>query len=63
MGVVINEKNIWEVSELPITGARDWFNELSTVMSTREATIAENILKEINYQLFNLSTPIWQLKY
>ncbi|MFA6982140.1 MAG: excinuclease ABC subunit UvrA, partial [Patescibacteria group bacterium] len=51
LSVVIDEKNIWEVTQLSIGDLKDWCDHLKKVFSQRENTIAEVILKEINYRL------------
>jgi excinuclease ABC subunit A len=62
LAVTIHEKNIVEVSRLPIRQAQAWFRELNfdptmeteksdAVLSNREFLIARQVLKEINERL------------
>ena len=51
LSVVVNSKNIWEVSSMSIGDAKEWFIDLSSKFNKRESTIAQNIMKEINYRL------------
>lgn len=51
LSVVINNKNISDVTDMSIEVLADWVNDLNKVFSEREKTIAETILKEINYRI------------
>lgn len=51
MSVVINGKNIWEITELSIKSLQQWFESLETVFSLREKQISMPIMKEINYRV------------
>ena len=51
MSVVIWEKNIWEITEMPINRSRDWCNSLPASLTEREKKIGATILREINYRL------------
>ncbi|MFH1442139.1 MAG: excinuclease ABC subunit UvrA [Candidatus Omnitrophota bacterium] len=49
LAVVINGKNIWQVTQMPIKQAYDFFSDLK--LSDRQKTIAVQILKEITRRL------------
>lgn len=51
LSVVIDEKNISEITSMSITTNQDWFAKLTSVLTERENKIAGTILKEINYRL------------
>lgn len=51
LSVVIDSKNIAEVSHLSITNIAKWADHVEAIFNSREAKIAENILKEIKYRL------------
>ena len=51
LAVKIDNHNIGEVCKKSILDARKWFEELSAVLSTKENSIAERVLKEINERL------------
>lgn len=51
LSVVIDTKNIKDVTELSIRETRDWVNNLHKVMTEREQKIASGIVKEISYRL------------
>ncbi len=51
LSVVIDKKNIYEISELPITVLQSWFIELPDKLTIREKQIADALLKEINYRV------------
>lgn len=51
LSVVIDGRNIWDVTELSIGDLKVWCDNLDKVFSEREQKIAEVILKEINYRL------------
>ncbi|RJR28089.1 excinuclease ABC subunit UvrA [candidate division WWE3 bacterium] len=51
LSVVINSKNIWEVTQLSITGTDEWCKNLDSYFTEREKKIAGTILKEIGYRL------------
>lgn len=51
LSVVIDEKNISELTQLSISNTSGWCRELPKVLTERENKIADTILKEINYRL------------
>ncbi|MBR49853.1 MAG: excinuclease ABC subunit A, partial [Chloroflexi bacterium] len=53
LAVTIDKKNIIEISNLPIEDSLNWINKLSdsSILSSREQTIASQILKEIQSRL------------
>ena len=51
LSVVINDKNIWELSEMSIEGFWGWISSLDNVFNERESKISEPIMKEINYRV------------
>ena len=51
MSVVVSQKNIWQVTELSILDLQDWTSALLGVISAREKTIADAIIKEIKYRI------------
>ncbi len=51
LSVVLDHKNVAEISNQSISEDVEWFKNLSSLLNTRESTIAVNILKEINYRL------------
>jgi len=51
LSVVIDNKNIWEVTDMSVAAAQMWFCELPSVLTEREKKIAGVIIKEINYRL------------
>ncbi|OUR78287.1 excinuclease ABC subunit A [Alphaproteobacteria bacterium 46_93_T64] len=51
LAIKIDGHNIGEVSNKSILDARDWFENLSNVLSTKDNAIAERVLKEINERL------------
>ena len=53
--VVIDGKNIYEVTCMSVSNAIEWFNSLNDKFNSREKTISEQILNEINYRVRFLS--------
>lgn len=51
LSVVISNENIWEVTQLSIGQLKDWCDSLEKIFTPRETTIAEAIIKEINYRI------------
>lgn len=51
LSVVIDSKNITEITALSIKDTVEWVKKLETVLTEREHKIAGNILKEISYRL------------
>ncbi len=51
LSVVIDGKNIWEVTELSIDNFWKWAQDLPGKFNSRETTISEPIMKEINYRI------------
>ncbi len=51
LSVVIDGRNIWEVSRNSIMNSQQWVENLPIKFNTRENKIAQNILKEIVYRL------------
>jgi excinuclease ABC subunit A len=51
LAVTVDGQNIWQVSELSITGACDWVGRLNERLTEREQTIARQVLKEISARL------------
>ncbi len=49
LAVVINGKNIWEVTQMPIKEANDFFSNLA--LTEKQTTIARQVLKEITRRL------------
>lgn len=51
LSVVIDKKNIWEVSNSSIIKLKDWILSLEEKLNIREKQIATTIIKEISYRL------------
>ncbi|NWF77027.1 MAG: excinuclease ABC subunit UvrA [Chloroflexi bacterium] len=51
LAVTILEKNIMDITALPVTEALHWVEQLPTKISPREFTIAKQIIKEIQARL------------
>jgi len=51
LAVTILDKNIMDVTALPVTQASDWVDEVASKISSREFTIAKQIIKEIKARL------------
>ena len=51
LAVTIVDKNIMDVTALPVTEALNWVEQLSDKISPREVTIARQIIKEIHARL------------
>ncbi len=51
LSVVINNKNIWEISELSIEQFWDWIQEVKKTFNEREEKISIPIMKEITYRI------------
>ncbi|TET43386.1 MAG: excinuclease ABC subunit UvrA [Dehalococcoidia bacterium] len=51
LAVTIMDKNIMDVTALPVTEALDWVEQLGDKISPRELTIAKQIIKEIHARL------------
>jgi excinuclease ABC subunit A len=51
LSVVIDGKNISELTQMSINKAADWCKTLPKMLTERENKIAETILREINYRL------------
>jgi excinuclease ABC subunit A len=51
LAIRINDHHIGQVCEKSILDARKWFQELSGVLSEKDKSIAERVLKEINERL------------
>lgn len=51
LSVVVDGKNIWEVTDLSIEEFWDWSKDLNEKLSERERRISEPIMKEINYRI------------
>lgn len=51
LSVVINGKNISEVTDFSVIKTMEWCNGLSKVFNERETKIGQTILKEISYRL------------
>jgi len=49
--VKINDLNISEVTKKSIDEAKEWFDNLNTILNDRDKKIAQHILKEINERL------------
>jgi len=49
--VKVNDKNIGEISELPVRDLKKWFNELESKISDYDKEVAKRILIEINHRL------------
>ncbi|MDD3729220.1 MAG: excinuclease ABC subunit UvrA [Candidatus Pacebacteria bacterium] len=55
LSVLINKKNIWEITEMPVALSLDFFTALKDSFSEKEKEIAENSLREIIRRLGFLS--------
>lgn len=51
LSVVINNKNIWEISELSIENFWEWIQEVKETFNEREEKISIPIMKEITYRI------------
>ncbi|MFC1622201.1 excinuclease ABC subunit UvrA [Patescibacteria group bacterium] len=51
MSVVVDNLNIFEVTNLSVRDCATWFEDLPKKLTSRENQIAEVLLKEINYRL------------
>jgi excinuclease ABC subunit A len=51
LAVVIDGKNIAEISDLSISELKAWCKSLPTKFTSREKKIADSLMKEINYRL------------
>ncbi len=51
LGVVIDHKNIWEITSLSIDQTLDWISNIASHLSPKEQSIAKIILKEISTRL------------
>jgi len=51
LAVTITDKNIMDVTALPVTEALNWVEQLDSKISPRELTIARQIIKEIHARL------------
>lgn len=51
LSVVIDEKNISELTQMSITKISEWIKKLPSVITKSENKIADGILREINYRL------------
>lgn len=51
LSVVVDGKNIREVTEMSIDDLSLWIKSLTSIFAPRESQIAETIIKEINYRL------------
>lgn len=51
LSVVIDNKNIWEVTEMPIDTVQTWCGSLDKIFSDKEKAISEAIMREIHYRL------------
>jgi excinuclease ABC subunit A len=51
LAVTIGDRNIWDVSTLPVTDALEWIGRLPSTLDERERMIARQVLKEIGARL------------
>ncbi len=51
LGVTVDDKNIFEVTEMPLDETKEWLDNLREKLDEKEKTIAKMILREINYRL------------
>ncbi len=51
LNVTIDDKNIYEVTEMPLDEAKEWLDSLENKLGDKESTVAEMILREANYRL------------
>jgi len=51
LAITIDKKNIAQVTQLPITRAEEWIEQIHKVLSKKELTIGAAILKEIRVRL------------
>ncbi len=51
LSIRVNEKNIWEVVQMNIRDAREWFAELDMNLAEKEREIAGMVSREINNRL------------
>lgn len=56
LAVTIDKKNIAQVTALPITRASEWIENIHTILTVKEKTIGESIIKEIKIRLNFLSS-------
>ena len=49
--VKVNDKNIGEISELPVRDLKNWFNDLENKISDYDKEVAKRILIEINHRI------------
>ncbi len=51
LSVVIDNKNIWEATEMSIDAFQNWCNLLANIFTEKEKIISEAIMREIKYRL------------
>ena len=51
LSIVVDNKNIWELTELSIDVVEEWLKRLPGLISEKEKIISSSILKEIDYRL------------
>ena len=51
LSVLIADKNIWEIVDIPVGKAREWFGKLPSLLSEKELLIADRLIKEIYQRL------------
>ena len=51
LSVVVNEKNISEITQMSINNLAEWCKYLPKILTERENKISDTILREINYRL------------
>ena len=51
LSVLVNDKNIWEVVDLPVGRAKEWFADLPEKLEKRDLLIGERLIREIEQRL------------
>ena len=51
LAVLIDGKSIWDVVQMPVGRAKEWFDELPNKLTKRELLIGERLIKEISERL------------
>ncbi len=51
LSVVIDDKSIWEITNMAVSDLEKWSNDLPTIFTERELKIADVIIKEIGYRV------------
>jgi len=51
LAVLIDGRNIWEIVDLPVGRAKEWFSELPRKLEKRDLLIGERLIREIDQRL------------